>query len=126
MPKKNDLRNFTFIWSGIFILIGLIPLFKSGSPRIWAIILSALFLLTGTIKPMLLEPFYQVWLKIGDVIGGILSKVMLSILFYFVFTPVATILRLAGKDMLNKKIDRTASSYWIVREKQPESMKYQF
>ena len=126
MYKKNDLLHFALIWSAIFILIGLIPLFKSDSPRVWALILSILFLLVGTTKPILLEPFYRIWLKVGDIVGGFLSKIMLSILFYLIFTPIAIILRLVGKDMLNKKIDRTASSYWIERKQQPESMKHQF
>jgi len=126
MTQKNDLRNFALIWSAIFMMIGLAPLFKSGSPRIWVLSISVLFLLTAFIKPIILDSFYQLWLKIGNVMGGIVSRVMLSILFYLVFTPVAAVLRLMGKDLLNKKIDRAASSYWIERKEQPESMKHQF
>jgi len=126
MAKKNELRNFALIWSGIFIVIALAPLLRSASPKGWAIAISILFLLAGIVKPLVLNGFYQYWLKIGEFIGGIVSKVMLSILFYLVFTPVAALLRLMGKDMLNKKIDRSASSYWIERKEQPESMKHQF
>jgi len=51
---------------------------------------------------------------------------MLAVLFYLFFTPVAFILRLFGKDLLNKKLDKNKESYWTNRETQPESMKNQF
>jgi len=54
------------------------------------------------------------------------SKIMMSLLYFAIFTPIASVLRLAGKDLLHKKMDRSAKSYWIEREKQPESMKNQF
>ena len=89
------------------------------------VLLWPLFLLHGS-KPALLQSFYVLWTKVGEFIGGIISKIMLAILFYFIFTPVAVILRLLKKDLLHKRIDKTVSSYWIEREQQPESMKNQF
>jgi len=126
MTTKKDLQNFAFIWSAIFTFVTLIPLLTRAEFRLWSIMLALLFLIIGIVKPFLLEKFYKIWTKFGELIGGFVSKIMLFVLFYIVFTPIAFLLRLSGKDMLNKKIDKNQSSYWIERERQPESMKNQF
>ena len=126
MVKKHDLKLFAFIWAGIFMVVGLFPLLKDGEVRVWAVIVSLLFGAISIIKPELLTRFYRVWVKLGEFIGGIVSKVMMFILYFGVFTPVSFVLKLLGKDLLDKKIDKSQKSYWIERETQPESMRHQF
>ncbi len=48
------------------------------------------------------------------------------ILYFGIFTPVSLVLKILGKDLLKKKMDKQGSSYWIDRETQPQSMKNQF
>lgn len=126
MVKKHDLKIFALIWACIFMVIGLLPLINSGDTRIWSIAVSLLFAIVAFVKPELLIKFYTIWTKVGEFIGGIISKIVLFILFYGLFAPVAIFLRLIGKDLLNKKIDKSQESYWIEREMQPQSMKNQF
>ena len=126
MQKKHDLKVFGLIWAGIFIVIGILPFIKHGEIRIWAITVALLFTFAALWKPKLLSRFYVVWMKIGDFIGGIISKIIMFILYFGLFTPVSLFLKLLGKDLLNKKIDKSQDSYWIDREMQPQSMKHQF
>lgn len=126
MQKTKELRHFAFIWMGIFLFIGLLPLFKGDDIRLWGLFISIVFGATGILKPSVLAGFYKIWTQIGAFIGGIVSKIILAILFFGFFTPVAFVLRFFKKDLLHKNIDKTVSSYWIVREEQPESMKNQF
>lgn len=120
MLKVKDLRVFIFIWAVIFSLAGFLLDIKE-----WFYI-SSLFILLGVLKPRLFTTFYVVWVRVGEIIGGVLSKVILLILFFGVFTPVSIILKLLGKDLLNKKMDKSKQSYWVDREVQPQSMKNQF
>jgi len=126
MVKKHDLKVFALIWAGIFMAAGVLPLFKGGDIRIWAIAVSLLFVTVSIIKPELLTRFYQLWTKFGGFMGSIISKVMMFILYFGLFTPVSFVLKLLGKDLLDKKIDKSQKSYWIERETQPQSMKHQF
>ena len=126
MVKKHDLKVFAFIWAGIFMAVGLLPLLKDGEIRIWAVAVSLLFVAVSIIKPELLTRFYHLWTRFGGFMGGIISKVMMFILYFGLFTPVSFVLKLLGKDLLNKKIDKSQKSYWIERETQPQSMKHQF
>ena len=126
MVKKHDLKVFALIWAGIFMLAGLLPLLKDGEIRIWAIVVSIVFVMIAFVKPELLTQFYHLWIKVGEFIGGIVSKIMMFILYFVLFTPVSFVLKLLGKDLLDKKIDKSQESYWIERETQPQSMKHQF
>jgi len=124
--KKEELRNFGFIWSGIFLVVGIIPTFRGEGIKIWSIMIGAIFTVIVLVNPFVLSGFYKLWIKIGDFIGGIVSKIVLFILFFCIFTPISFVLRFAGKDLLNKKLDKNVNSYWIDRVNQPESMKNQF
>ena len=128
-PTKKDLRVFSFIWSVIFLVIGLYPLIHAiqlSSVRTWAIVIAIGFFAVGLLFPTILTGFYKVWVKFGEFIGGIISKIILLILFFGVFTPVAIILKILGKDLLNKKLDNSVNTYWIERTTQPGSLKNQF
>ncbi len=74
-----------------------------------------LFLLT-LIKVELLLPFYKKWMIVAYFIGTIVTGVILSTLFYVVFALGGIILRLLGKDLLDRKINGKADSYWIKKE----------
>ena len=54
---------------------------------------------------------------------------ILGVLFFFTVTPIALVLRVLGKDPLNRRFDSAAKSYWIERDSSdltPESMRQQF
>ncbi len=125
-PSKKDLVTFELIWAFIFMVIALYPLIHSEAIRLWSVIVSITFILIAFIAPSLLTGFYKIWVKFGELIGGVISKLILLLLFYAIFTPVALVLKLLGKDLLHKRLDSKASTYWEEREEQPGSLKNQF
>ncbi len=126
LPKKKDLVTFALIWALIFMVIGLAPAVKQGDIRIWSVVVSVLFAVIAILKPQVLTGFYKVWVRLGGFVGGVFSKVIMFVLYFGFFTPVSLFLKLLGKDLLNKKVDRSQKSYWIERKEQPQSMKNQF
>lgn len=137
-PSKKDLRIFEFIWAMIFFGIAVYPILGSFNintisfdyflqvARIWSMYVSGFFLLVAIVYPRLLKYFYIVWVKFGEFIGGIFSKVILFILFYGLFSPIGIFFRIIRKDLLHQKLDAKASSYWLIRNNEPSSMKNQF
>lgn len=141
IPKK-DLITFAYIWSLIFFVIGFYPLYKSGfsvlftinsiealetlNVRRWSLYVSLTFFVIGTLIPVILTGFYKVWVKFGEIIGGVISKIILLILFYGLFTPISIVLKILRKDLLHKKMDKKCKSYWLDRKLQPGSLKKQF
>jgi hypothetical protein len=124
--EKRDLQIFGSIWSGIFLVISLYPVWSGGELRVWSLSIAILFLAVSLLKPELLEKFYSIWVKFGEVIGGFTSKIIMFIIYFGLFTPVSLFFKIIGKDPLNRKIDRDSSTYWVERDSQPESMKNQF
>ncbi len=49
-----------------------------------------------------LKPFYKVITFIGTKVGNFLSNIIFTVVFYVFFTPIALILRLFGKDQIEK------------------------
>ena len=124
--KKKDLIIFALIWSLIFTIIGLYPLIDGNNIKIWSLVIAFVFVSIAIIKPTLLKKFYNIWIMVGELIAGVIAKIIMFILYFGVFTPYSIFLKILGKDLLNKKINKSRNSYWIEREKQPQSMKKQY
>lgn len=126
--KNNSLRTFGLIWTGIFFTLAMFPAVKGNGVKFLPLYISFGFLAISLIYPRLFEitQFYQKWIKFGDFIGKINSKLIIFVLFYAIFLPIGLILKIFRKDLLGKKIDGTAKSYFIDRKKQPEGMENQF
>ena len=125
-PTVSEVRHFIFILSGILVIFALYPVLKSGTVRYWIMVPALVLMVAVIVRPQWIKPLYITWIALGDLIGSIISKIILLILFYCIFTPVSLFLKLLKKDPLHKTIDNTAETYWTVRETPPGSMKNQF
>ena len=122
-------RAFGLVFAGVFLLIAGWPLIHGEAVRWWSVGISAVFALVAFIRPALLAELNRLWMKLGILLGKIVSPIALGILFYVVITPIGLMIRVAGKDTLRLKFDPEADSYWIPREPPgppPGSMNNQF
>ena len=124
--KIGSNRSFGLVFFIVFLIISLWPLYFEGTIRIWSAIISVIFLFLGLINSKFLTPLNIAWFKFGIILGNIVSPIVMGVLFFAVVTPTGLILRLMGKDMLNKKFNKEKESYWIKRETPIGSMKNQF
>tara|TARA_B100000315_G_scaffold193836_1_gene184387 strand:- start:27 stop:422 length:396 start_codon:yes stop_codon:yes gene_type:complete len=124
--KVSSNRSFGLVFFIVFIIIALWPLTSEGSIRIWSIIVSLIFLILGLINSKLLTPLNQLWFKFGITLGAIVAPVVMGIVFFLVVTPTSLILKIMGKDLLNKKYDKKKKTYWIKRNTPIGTMKRQF
>ncbi len=88
-------------------------------------VLSILFLFIAIIKYEALIPFYRLWMKGAHFIGLAVTGGVLASVYFFVFTPVRILLRLLGKDHLQRKLKPTQGSYWQKRD-QTEVLKERY
>lgn len=124
--KKSILRYFGLIWVG-FVLLAFPLLFDLYELwNIYSIIASAILFIVALFTPKLILPIYLAQAYVGKIIGNIISKIILTLTFYLLVFPIGLILKLTGKDLLNKKIDKNVSSYWLRRDKQPGKLQNQF
>ncbi len=127
--QSSSNRSFGLVFTAFFLIVGLLPLLHGHGIRLWALWLSGVFLLLALAVPVVLAPANRLWTKFGALLHSIVSPVALGILFFVVVSPIAMVMRLMGKDPLRRKFDRSAGSYWIVRNPpgpDADSLKNQF
>ena len=120
-PDKQELRKFGLIFAGMFILIFalLLPWIWDRPSPMWAWIVAGVFVAAGLLVPMWLAPVYRLWMKIGHVLGWINTRIILGLVFFAIFAPVAIFFKILGKDTLKRRLDASASSYRIASEQLP-------
>ena len=123
--KIGSNKSFGIVFFIVFLLISLYPLINQENIRIWALIISLIFLILGLLNSKILNPFNKLWFKFGIILGRIISPIVMSIIFFFVVTPIALLMKLLKKDLLNLKFNKT-STYWIEKSGPKSKMKNQF
>jgi hypothetical protein len=122
-------RSFGFVFSAVFLIIAVWPLWHGAGLRWWSVGVAAAFAVAAVAVPRVLAVPNRLWMKFGLLLGKIVSPIALGILFYLVFMPIGVLMRVLGKDPLKLKRDDAATSYWVNREPPgppPTSMTNQF
>lgn len=123
-------RTFGFVFTGIFLIVaGYLWLYDGKSVAIQAfLVLAAAFLAFTLFMPIALRPLNKAWYKLGLLMGRVVSPIVLGILFFILITPIAIVMRLAGRDPLKLR-KQDVQSHWIDRAPPgpaPTSFKDQF
>lgn len=127
--KGSSNRSFGIVFAAVFAIIGAFPLISGDLPRVWALIISGIFLVLAFGAPKLLAPFNRLWMLFGLMLHRIVNPLVMALLFFLVVTPIGLMMRLAGKRPLHLEIEPDSDSYWILRDPpgpKPETMKQQF
>jgi hypothetical protein len=122
--KSKDNITFGILFFILFLIFGLYPLKSDEAIRVWSVVLSLVLLIITIIKPNLFTFLNKFWIKLGILLGKIISPIVMGLVFFFVVTPIGILVRVLKKDVMGLK--RGASSYWINREDKVQTMKKQF
>ena len=123
--KIGSNRSFGVVFSIVFLIIALFPLLNENSIRIWSVILSLIFFILGLLNSNILSPLNRIWFMFGIILGGIVSPIIMGLVFFLVVTPTSLILRLFRKDILSLKKNNN-STYWVKKLNKKSKMKNQF
>jgi hypothetical protein len=78
--------------------------------------LGVLLLLVGLFVPALARRFHTAWMRAAAALGYVNSRVLLSLIYYGLFTPYGLLSRLFGRDPLRRR-GQAQESYWVERER---------
>ncbi len=123
--KIGSNKSFGIVFFIVFLLIAIYPLINNGDLRIWSLIIAIIFLILGLINSKVLTPLNKLWFKFALLLGKVVSPLIMGIIFFFVVTPTAFIMRIIGKDLLNLKFNNK-KTYWIEKTGPKSKMKNQF
>ncbi|MFL2932176.1 MAG: SxtJ family membrane protein [bacterium] len=124
--KQGSERNFGIVFSVVFLFFSFYPNFSYEKIRLWSLVVSVLFFLISIFQPSILKSLNFLWFKFGILLGRIISPIIMALVFVFAIIPTGIIIRLMGKDPLQRKFLKNKNSYWIPRKISRQSMKNQF
>tara|TARA_B100001769_G_scaffold31156_1_gene20456 strand:- start:24 stop:410 length:387 start_codon:yes stop_codon:yes gene_type:complete len=123
--KLPSNKNFGIVFSIVFLIIAVWPLLSQNDIRIWSLIISGIFLVLGLINSKLLLPLNKIWFKFGIFLGNFIAPIVMGIIYFMVVTPTGLIMKLLGKDLLNLK-KSNKDTYWIDKDNSNNDLKNQF
>jgi hypothetical protein len=130
-PSHAELRTFgrslmigfPIIASVLFVFTAL----KTWSLPVWPLWLAGIGFAIGAISravPAIAPPFYHLWYAFGCSMGFIVTNVIISAIYYFVFAPIGLALRATGRDPMERKFLPPETTYWKDAEKITNADRY--
>ena len=117
--SNKDIRSFGITIGIILVIISTTLFYYDKSSYQIIAYIGGGFIALGAIIPILLKPIYILWMTFAIMLGWIMTRVILSIVFYFIMTPIGLLTRLLGEDFLALK-KSNSGSYWNNRDQSVE------
>lgn len=118
---RKGLREFGLVTGGALAgLFGLVlPWLLDFSIPLWPWVTGGVLGLWGLVAPMSLRPIHYWWMRFALLLSHITTPLILGIVFFLVFVPVALVMRLFGRDAMVRRFDDRAPSYRVPSQKAP-------
>ncbi|MBD6619319.1 sxtJ [Komarekiella sp. 'clone 1'] len=127
---RKGLRDFGLIGGAIAAgLFGsLLPLIHHESIPILPWLIAAILWVWALIAPTTLNSVYQIWMRIGLVLGWINTRIILGIVFYALLMPMGLVMRgVFHQDPMKRKLDADLATYRVISQVKPrETMEKPF
>lgn len=119
--SRPALRRFGLTVGAVFVLIAAYLVYRSGGTltlgaRVTGGLGTAL-VIGGLVMPGVLRPVFKAWMAAAFSMGFVMTRVLLSLVFFLLVTPIGVVRRLLGRDPMRT---RPADTYWIRREAAPD------
>lgn len=114
MPEIKKNRNFGFIMTGGFLLVGLvIPLIKHNPFHLSLLVLAVIFFLFAVFTPQFLEKPRLWWLRLGEKLGIINTRILFTLIYLTIFSFVHLIFKILQRDKMKRKWKKYATTYQV-------------
>jgi len=118
--KLPSNRKFGFFFTAVFLIASFYSYYVNSELIFYTLsTIGGIFLIVTIINADALLPLNKLWMKFGILLGMIISPIIMGIIFFGIFTPIAILMRLTGRDELRLRLIRK-KSHWIHRKKVKE------
>lgn len=125
-PSRKDLRIFAALQVLFFAFIAWTVWRRTGSTTIatWIIAISVIVGVVGVIAPAAIRWIYVGWMIAVFPIGWVVSHTIIAAVYFLVITPIGLMMRLSGRDPMERRFEPNATTYWKVRPPAPDNARY--
>jgi hypothetical protein len=115
VEKKSvkDLRKFGFAFGTAMTILGSLLLWRDRAAWPWVLGLAATVLVLAMVAPKLLRPLEMVLAGLLKTLMTVITYVVLTLAFLLVFTPMGWLMRILGKDLLDRRFPTDEPTYWV-------------
>ena len=112
----GELRKFGLLFAAVGAILA--GVFWWRESALWWIpgLCAGLFAAAGLLAPSLLRPLHTPWMAFARFLGWLNTRILLTLFFALVITPVGLVLRLFRRDLLDQRMGTDAGSYWKRRD----------
>jgi saxitoxin biosynthesis operon SxtJ-like protein len=114
----DRLRKFGLTLGAIFSTLALLFFWRHRlhAPFYVSAVAGPLLLAAAVVAPRALAPVERAWSALATVLGFVNTRLLLAVVYFLVFAPIALVLRIAGKDLLERRRDPRRPTYWRTRD----------
>lgn len=117
IDKSDEAVKKTGLTIGVvLILVSLLLWYLGKTSFIYFSIIGGLFVIFAFIAIPILRPFHKLWMRLALAMGFVMSRVILTLLYYLVLTPIGLLAKIVGKKFMPLGFDKNAQTYWEKRE----------
>ncbi len=118
---KQDLKKFGILFGIVFFIITYFLMKNGKSNYFFFGGFGLFFLLSAFLFPKILKLFHKIWMSFALVLGGIMTRVILTLFYIIIFIPYSLILKSFKIQFLDIKINENKNSYWNSRIKKEQT-----
>lgn len=122
-------RSFGLVIGSVVAVIAAWPIMRGQTPHWWGLGGATVLLVAALAWPGVLRPLNRLWFNFGELLHRIVTPVILGVVYLTTIIPVGLVMRMLGKDPLQRSFEPDRESYWIDRDPPgpgPESLPRQF
>lgn len=123
---NNSNKNFGIVFSLFFFLIFIYQFFSLNLVNYFLLSFSIILLIISYLCPNILTFFNKIWIKIGEVLGKVISPIVMFLIYVLVIIPTKLILLLFNKKIMNLNINKNLNTYWVKKSDNLNNMDNQF
>ena len=116
---EKDIQSFSLVVGGAVVLLGGIAFYMTRSPTArYMFIAGGVIMLLGVCAPGILRPLQRAWMMGAVLLGWVMTRVILGVLFFAVLTPIGLFMRIFGMPLMEDGgWEPKPVSYWKPRER---------
>ncbi|HTD61675.1 MAG TPA: SxtJ family membrane protein [Gemmatimonadaceae bacterium] len=113
--REPSARQFGLTIAVVLVAFALWPVARHGSIRVWPLAAAALLVAVSLAAPGWLDQPNHLVALVGRAIQRVVGPIVLATAYFVILTPTAMIMRWRGLDVLRRRRDPSARTYWIER-----------